>query len=121
MTDTNSGPSGLSAGTARAPKTIFWHRELPPLDAQVMGEHTLESVSTPVPGTLDTRDELWDQCYADLMARTSDRLHQEMTRLGGDYAHVLDEAIETRHDAAKGEAWLRGTFTYVLYGRDPQP
>ena len=96
-------------------KAVFWHRELPPLDAAIAGEHTVESVSGHVSGTLRHRDELWDQCYADLMAQTNVRLVQEIERLGGDYAHVLDESIESRRDDARGEAWLHGRFTYVLY------
>jgi hypothetical protein len=28
---------------------------------------------------------------------------------------VLSESIETRHDAASGEMWLYGRFTYLLY------
>jgi hypothetical protein len=96
-------------------KTVFWHRELPPLDADIVGEHTLESVSGRVSGTLRHRDELWDQCYADLMTQTHHRLVQEIERLGGDYAHVLDESIESRRDDARGEAWLHGRFTYALH------
>jgi len=37
------------------------------------------------------------------------RLEEEICRLGGHYAHVLDESIE------KGEAWLHGRFTYMLF------
>jgi len=98
-------------------KLIYWHRELPPLDAEPMGDHTVEATSGRVAGTLAHRDELWDQCYADLMDRTGARLSQEIARLGGDCAHVLDERIDSRHDDALGEAWLHGQFTYVLYRR----
>src|SRR5438046_2068963 len=80
-----------------------------------MGEHTVEAASARVPGTLAHGSELWNQCHDDLMAQTRIRLEQEVLRLGGDYAHVLDEAMDVRHDEAKGEAWLRGRFTYVLY------
>jgi hypothetical protein len=103
--------------TASAPSAgiVFWHRELPPLQAEPIGEHTVEAVSQRVPGTLAHRDEVWDQCYTDLMARTHARLDQEIARLGGDFAHVLHESVDSRHDDARGEAWLRGRFTYVLY------
>jgi hypothetical protein len=101
-------------GTA---KTIYWHRELPPLDAEVMAEHTLEAVSERVSSRLAHRDELWERCYRDLMRQTRQRLEQEIARLGGQYAHVGNESIEVRHDEARGEAWLRGRFTYVLYRR----
>jgi hypothetical protein len=96
-------------------KIIYWHRELPPLDAEVLGEHIVEATSRRVPGTLTHRDELWNQCYEDLMDRARIRLEQEVARLGGDYAHVLSESVDSRHDAATGEAWLHGLLNYMLY------
>jgi hypothetical protein len=96
-------------------KSIFWHRELPPLDAELLGEHTLEATSGRVEGTLAHQTELWDRCHQDLMSQTSARLGQEIARLGGRYAHVLDESIDTKRDDVKGEAWLHGRFKYVLY------
>jgi hypothetical protein len=100
---------------------VFWHRELPPLSAEPIAEHTVEATSDRVEGTLAHRDELWDRCYENLMNRTARRLEQEITRLGGDFAHVVHEAIDSRHDDATGEAWLHGTFGYVLYRRPPSP
>ena len=97
--------------------TIYWHRQLPPIDAEVMGEHVLEASSARVPGSVAHRDELWDRCYADLMERSRARLKQEIDRLGGDCAHVLNESIDARRDDATGEAWLHGCFTYMLYRR----
>ena len=105
----------MTTSVTDAAKAVYWHRDLPPLRAEVMGEHTLEAVSGRVPGTLRHRDELWDRCYEELMANTHTRLNQEIARLGGRYAHVLHESIDSRHDDALNEAWLRGTFTYVLY------
>lgn len=99
----------------------YWHRDLPPLDAEPLGEHTLEATSAPIPGTLAHRDELWDRCYTDLMAKANERLRQEIRRLGGHYAHVHDEAISPRHDHATGEAWLHGSFTYALYSQPRKP
>jgi hypothetical protein len=96
-------------------QTIYWHRDLPPSNAEIAGEHTIEATSARVPGTLAHRSDLWDQCYADLMAQTSVRLEQEMARLGGRYAHVLNESIDPRHDDVTGEAWLHGRFTYMMY------
>ena len=95
----------------------YWHRELPPVEADVLGEHTIEATSRRVPGTIAHRDDLWRVCYEDLMAQTRIRLEQEVTRLGGHYAHVFDEAIDIRRDEVKGEAWLHGRFSYVLYRR----
>jgi len=96
-------------------KTVFWHRELPPRDAEAIGDHTIEATSDRVPGTLSHRDELWDRCYHQLMERARVRLEQEIHRLGGDYAHVLSENIEPRHDDRTGEAWMYGRLDYELY------
>jgi hypothetical protein len=102
---------------AEETKTIFWHRELPPLDAESMGEHTLEATSSHIKGDLAHRNELWDDCYDDLMAHARDRLHQEVARLGGHYAHVLEEFVDSQHNDVTGEAWLRGRFFYLLLRR----
>jgi hypothetical protein len=96
---------------------IYWHRELPPRAAEPIGEHTIEATSARVPGTLAHRDELWTQCYEDLMQRVRARLEQEVARLGGDYAHVLRETIAPRHDDRTNEAWMYGCFDYELYRR----
>jgi hypothetical protein len=82
-----------------------------------MDEHVVEAVSSRIPGTLAHRDELWDRCYDELMAQARERLEQEVARLGGHYAHVLDESVDSRHDDIAGEAWLHGRFTYMLYSR----
>jgi hypothetical protein len=96
-------------------KAIYWHRELPPFDAEVMGEHTIEANSARVRGTFAYRDELWSQCHESLMAQAHARLEHEVVRLGGDYAHVLSESVHTKRNASTSEAWLQGVFTYVLY------
>ena len=106
------------AGTTPT-KTVYWHRELPPLGADPIGDHVLEASSSRVLGTIAHRDDLWRVCYDDLMRQTQVRVEQEIARLGGDYAHVVNEIIETRRDDAKQEAWLRGRFEYVLYRRKP--
>ena len=98
---------------------IYWHRELPPLAAELMAEHSLEADSSRVAGTLAYRDELWGRCYDDLMTAAARRLIQEMDRLDGDYAHIHDEFISPRHDAATGQSWLHGRFAYMLY-REPR-
>ena len=95
--------------------SVYWHRALPPLEAEPIGDHVLEATSTRVPGTLAHRDELWDRCYQQLVANTTARLAQEIVRLGGDCARIHDEWIATRHDAVTGEAWLQGRFSYMLY------
>jgi hypothetical protein len=54
------------------------------------------------------------------MTNTQARLAQEMRRLGGHYAHVHDESIDICHDDVTGEAWLHGSFSYMLYRRPPR-
>ena len=98
-------------------KRVFWHRDLPPLDAEPVGEHTIEATSGRVPGTIAHRDDLWQVCHGDLMAQAGTRMEQELTRLGGDYAHVFDQVIDCRRDDVKNEAWLHGRFDFVLYRR----
>ena len=97
------------------PQKIYWHRDLPPLSAEAIGEHTVEATSSRVQGSLEHRDDLWEHCHQELMAQTRERLEQEVGRLAGDYAHVLSEAIEPRHDEVHGEVWLHGCFTYTLF------
>ena len=80
---------------------VYWHRDLPPLDAELVAEHTVEASSSRVSGTLAHRDGLWDQCYQDLMTNTTNRLVEEVARLGGHHAHVHDETISPKHDAAE--------------------
>ena len=106
-----------SATRDESQKIVYWHRELPPLDAEAIAEHTVEATSGRVPGTLAHRNELWDRCHDELMTETHARLAQEVARFGGHYAHVLGESIASRHDDASGESWLHGRFTYVLYRR----
>ena len=100
---------------AQGSRIIYWHRELPPFSSEALGGHTVEAESRRVPGTLSNRDELWGQCYQDLMAKARIRLEQEVDRLGGKYAHVLNESVDSKHDPVTGEAWLHGRFSYMLY------
>ena len=118
---TKYGSPGVSTIEAAGNQRIYWHRELPPADAEMLGEHVLEANSRRVSDTVAHRNELWEHCYEDLMAKARERLEQEMTRLGGDCAHVLDEAVESRHDPVRGEAWLHGNFTYMLYKKSSSP
>jgi hypothetical protein len=109
------GPEGRGIAAAdTAGPVVFWHRELPPLDAVAVAEHVVEATSARVRHTFSHRDELWTSCYRDLMNRTTLRLRQEVVRLGGRYAHVLEESIDSRHDDATGEGWLAGRFKYSL-------
>jgi hypothetical protein len=98
-------------------KVVYWHRDLPPLDSDILGEHVLEATSGRVSGSIERDGELWDRCHAALIEHASDRLAQEVARLGGDCAHVLDEHIDSRRDDLNNESWLQGRFDYVLYRR----
>ena len=102
---------------AAEPHVIYWHRDLPPIEAEIMGEHTVEATSARVAGTLAHGEELWNRCHIDLMAHARTGIEQEVLRLGGHYAHVFAESIDARHNDATGEAWLHGRFDYVLYRR----
>jgi hypothetical protein len=102
-------------------KVIYWHGELPPLDAESVGEHIVEAASGRVKEPLGHGGEVWDRCHQDLMSRARERLEQEVARLGGQYAHVLGESIQSHHDDAAGEAWLEGRFDYLLLRRPGAP
>ena len=106
----------MSCPSMAGGKAIYWHRDLPPLEALPMGEHTVEANSGRVPGAAATRNDLWQRCERGLAAEVELRLSQEVQRLGGRFAHVLDEHIEAKRDPARDEAWLHGRYTYVLYG-----
>lgn len=101
--------------SAKDTRQIYWHQELPPLNMEAGGEVLVEATSRRVPGTIAHRDEIWTQCYEDLMAQARERIVQEVQRLGGSCAHVLDESVDSRHDGATGETWLHGSFTCVVY------
>jgi hypothetical protein len=105
----------IGRGEDQEDQYVFWHRQLPPLNAKMIGEHVIEATSNRIQGSLARRDELWARSYADLMKNTHARLREEIGRLGGHYAHVLDESIESRRDDPTGEAWLYGRFTYTLH------
>jgi len=94
---------------------VYWHRHLPPFDAQPIGEHTVEANSPRIAGTIARREALWDECQQGLTDEVEVRLAQEVARLGGRCAHVLNERIETKRDPVANETWLHGRYTYVLY------
>ena len=94
---------------------VYWHRELPPPGTEPLGEHTIEADSLRVPGVFSHRNDLWDRCERDLTHNVSKRLEQEVRRLGGRCAHVLNERVDAKHDDAADDAWLHGRYTYILY------
>ena len=52
-----------------------------------------------------------------LMAHTTGRIVQEVARLDGHCAHVLDEHIDCERDDRTNESWPDGRFSYVLHKR----
>jgi len=97
-----------------AAQTIFWYRDLPPLDAEPAEAHRVEASSKRVAASLAYRDELWTACYADAIAKATRGLEGEIARLSGRCAHVRSESVEVCH-ARTGEAWLHITLSCMLY------
>jgi hypothetical protein len=104
-------------GTVQSEQRIYWHRALPPLEAEFIAEHVVEADSGRAAGVFVHGDDMWNRCYASLMTAAEARLTQEIARLGGDCAHVHGESIAPKHDYATGESWLHGRFTYTLFRR----
>ena len=96
-------------------QVIYWRRELPPLSEVIEGTHEVEAESPRIRNDLAHRSELWQQCYAPLVEETERRTTQEVVRLGGSCAHILDEQVVAKIDDATGEFWLRGRFSFVMY------
>ena len=86
-----------------------------------MNEHTVEATSSRVAGRSSTGTSSGIAATRSSWPTPVSRLAQEIARLGGHYAHVHDESIDTRHDDATGEAWLHGRFSYMLFRRPTQP
>lgn len=103
------------------PQVVYWRRDLPPLSEQIAGEHELIATSEHVHVSWAERDALWGRCYRSLTERAEARLAQEVARLGGSCAHVLDEQVTAKVDDATGAMWLIGVYRYVLYRHPPAP
>lgn len=95
-------------------KIVHWRNELPPLSEKLEGEHVVEARSQAVPNSAE-HDHLWKLCYESLIAAAAERIEQEVRRLGGSCAHVVDEKIEPKTNHHTGEYWLTGRFLYVMY------
>ncbi len=97
-------------------KIVYWRRELPPLSEQIEGEHELEADSAPLHyDSSIARHALWGTSYPMLLERAEARMVQEVARLGGSCAHVVDEVISAKVDDANAMFSLHGRFRYVMY------
>ena len=85
------------------------------MSEQLEGEHTVQATSDWVGYSFAERDKLWAACHANLLSNTGERIAQEVERLGGSCAHVLEEDIAPKIDNSLDRYRLEGTFTYVLY------
>lgn len=97
-------------------KIVYWRRELPPLSERIEGEHEVEADS---PATHFesgvARQLLWGASYPKLLEQAEARIAQEVARLGGSCAHVVDEVITAKVDDANALFALHGRFRYVMY------
>jgi hypothetical protein len=50
-----------------------------------------------------------------LQATAEDRIRQEVLRLGGSCAHVVDEQVTAKIDEASAMFWPAGRFRFVMY------
>jgi bisphosphoglycerate-independent phosphoglycerate mutase (AlkP superfamily) len=112
--DMNAQPA-LAAQPCRDEPRVYWRRELPPLAEQPREEHVVQARSAPVRYSSIDRDQLWGRCYPGLMEAAAHRVAQEVERLHGSCAHIVDEFVEPKINNATDEYWLEGRFTYVLY------
>lgn len=100
-------------------KIVYWRRELPPLSEQLEGEHEVTATSDRVHTTWSERDVSWGSCHESLMIHAADRITQEVQRLSGTCAHVLDESVVSHRDDATEEFWLVGTYRFTMYVHPP--
>lgn len=96
-------------------KRVYWHRELPPIAEEPVGEHEVVAKSRAIPYRFADRDALWHEVYPSLMEEATARITAEVARLGGSSAHVIDEDVRSAIDHQTNEYRLTGTFTFVLY------
>jgi hypothetical protein len=94
---------------------VYWRRDLPPLSEQIEGEHEIEAESSQVHYDFGRRETMWATCYEVLQEQAAERIRQEVLRLGGTCAHVVDEAITAKTNDAEALFSLRGRFRFVMY------
>jgi hypothetical protein len=70
-------------------QVIYWHGQLPPLDAEPNGDYIVEADSMRVKGDLASRGASWDRCHEDLVARLEDLCAKRSDT--GDWLAALDD------------------------------
>lgn len=96
-------------------QVVYWRQELPPLSELLEGEHEIEAESTHVHYAPGERPAMWSKCYETLQAVAETRVSQEIGRLGGSCAHIVDEQITAKTDDASAVFWLRGRYRFLMY------
>jgi hypothetical protein len=66
--------------------------------------------------TIERHGELWHRCYATLTQPTQFRLEQEIARLGGHYAHVIDEHVDSRRNVQPVKAGFTAALVMCFIG-----
>lgn len=94
---------------------VYWKRDLPPLSEEIEGEHEVEAESSHLHYDCGRREAMWATCYGLLQQAAEERIRQELRRLGGSCAHVVDEAVTAKTNDADAVFWLRGRFRFVMY------
>jgi hypothetical protein len=95
-------------------QTVYWRRDFPPLSEEIEGEHEAEAHAV-IPDDLMHRTELWGRCYPLLISEAERVIAQEVARLGGSCAHVVEETIKSKIDDVARTFELRGAFRFILY------
>jgi len=84
------------------------------------GTYEVEAESPRIDYDLTHRSELWKQSYPPLLEAAERRATQELVRLGGSCAHIIDEQIVAKIDDTTGTFWLHGGFRFVMYRHPPR-
>ena len=96
-------------------QVVYWRQELPPLSELLEGEHEIEAESAHVHYDFGDRQAMWRECYGLLATVAEERVRQEISRLGGSCAHIIEEQITARTDDGSALFWLRGRFRFLMY------
>ena len=73
-------------------KRIFWHADLPPLEAELVDEYRVIARSERIEYRFDRRTELWHRCVDSLRENLEHRIGQELDRMGS-HTGLLQGAV----------------------------